>query len=232
MIFALVFLMILLVSPLDAFCPVRCPPSNKLSRKQLPLCMGKGLNRAQNKQAELRKKMELAKKEKGESTDDPPSLPNKEQVEDRVLFAQLLAQSSAPITAKERIITSTQSVRKSADRITSKVKDKKQRKRKKENKVMEEPSLEEATLQQGDVAQRRHFESLLNDSTPLGATRAAQLVPWVPPYLTSYLVIVADPRRQSRDLRECIQFLTSNLPPDMVSQVIAVTTDSQDEIVR
>ena len=63
----------------------------------------------------------------------------------------------------------------------------------------------------GDTAQRQHFESLISIDTerPLGPIEAAKLVPWVPPYLQEYLVVVADPRSQSVEWRQAIQYLHS-----------------------
>jgi hypothetical protein len=83
------------------------------------------------------------------------------------------------------------------------------------------------TYQEGDVAKRLEFERLVSLETgqPLGAVGAAQLVPWVPPYLVNYLVVLADPRKQSGDLRQSMQFLASNLEPEMLSQVIAISAD-------
>ena len=93
---------------------------------------------------------------------------------------------------------------------------------------------ESRPLKEGDTAKRRHFEPLvsLETSQPLGAMGAAQLVPWVPPYLTSYLVVLADPRKQSGDLRQSIQYLTANLSSEILSQVIVVTADPTDETAR
>jgi hypothetical protein len=86
-------------------------------------------------------------------------------------------------------------------------------------------------LQEGDVARRRDFESLvaLESSRPLGPMGAAQLVPWVPPYLADYLVVVADPRKQSGDLRQSIQYLTANLAPEILSQVMVISADPNGE---
>jgi hypothetical protein len=91
-------------------------------------------------------------------------------------------------------------------------------------------------LQEGDIAQRRHFEKLiaLESSQPLGAMEAAKMVPWVPPYIHNYLVVLADPRKQSSDLRQSIQYLTSsNLEPAIpLSQVIVISADPVGEITR
>ena len=197
--------------------------------------MGKGLNRARNKQAEMAKKMELAKKQKDRLVETDGQHDDKLE-SDRLLFAELLAKSSPPpaITSQP---TNPQSERKSTENTRNKPKVKaKDVKRKKKahgsQDAAEEPQ-HDVPLQQGDTAKRRHFESLLETSQkPLGAAGAAQLVPWVPPYLTNYLVIVADPRRQSGDLRQRIQYLTLNLSPEILSQVIVITADSHEETIK
>jgi hypothetical protein len=89
---------------------------------------------------------------------------------------------------------------------------------------------EKAVLQEGDTAKRFHFEGLVSLKTaqPLGSMGAAKLVPWVPPYLQDYLMVLADPRKQSSDLRRAIQYLLSssnNLKPDVLAQVVVISAD-------
>ena len=85
-------------------------------------------------------------------------------------------------------------------------------------------------LQEGDVARRRDFESLVSVETKktLGPIGAAQLVPWVPPFLSNYMIVLADPRRQSRDLRKSVQYLASS-PGEVLSQLIVINADSVEE---
>lgn len=87
------------------------------------------------------------------------------------------------------------------------------------------------SLNQGDKASRRDFEKLLqidnvSSLRVLGPIKAAQLVPWVPPFLTSHLVIVADPRRKSTDLRATVQYLA-----DTPYNLMAVTADDPSELL-
>jgi alkyl hydroperoxide reductase subunit AhpC len=61
--------------------------------------------------------------------------------------------------------------------------------------------------------------------------KAASLVPWVPPFLSKYLVVIADPRRQSTDLYKAIQYLeaqssSSSSETSMASQTIVISADS------
>lgn len=95
-------------------------------------------------------------------------------------------------------------------------------------------------LNVGDKARRRDFETLVQPTTrqPLGPLVAAQLVPWVPPYLTEYLIVVADPRRQSNDLRAVLQYIimlgdetfSANFDSSRI-KILAVTADEPQELV-
>jgi hypothetical protein len=217
------------------------------SRLALPLLMGKGFNNAKNKQAELAKKMEAAKKKQNGEEGEPEVVAAIETEDeklqrDREEFAQLLLKSSALPKPEKRL-----SMSRSSDQATSasvptnrgpKVKAKTLKKRKMKqggkNDNNQDGEEEDAPLQQGDIARRRDFEPLLSTETsiPLGPITAAQLVPWVPPFLSNYLVVVADPRAQSGDLHQTIQYLSSNLEPEVLHQVMVVTADSPAETVR
>jgi hypothetical protein len=206
--------------------------------------MGKGLNRARNKEAELRKKMERAKQQnKKEETAAPPPTNDevrKEQNEEeynRLLFAELLAKSQ-PVVNEKTFRQSESTPKADRPKVSAKIiKRKKKAARQQTNEQVNDVHDEDVPLQQGDTAQRRHFECLVEVSAtvgdrPLGAARAAQLVPWVPQYLSKFLVVVSDPRRQSGDLRQAIQYLTSNLPPEISQQMIAISADSNEETQR
>ena len=86
---------------------------------------------------------------------------------------------------------------------------------------------EDQPLQEGDIARRHDFEGLISCETgaALGPIVSAQLVPWVPPFTAEYLIILADPRAQSSDLRRGIQYISSNASPDILQQVIAINSD-------
>jgi hypothetical protein len=89
-------------------------------------------------------------------------------------------------------------------------------------------------LQEGDIAKRLDFETLISliTSQRLGSIGAAQLVPWVPPYLQNCLVVLADPRPQSSDLRRSIQYLSSNLKPEILAQVAVISADPTVETAK
>ena len=205
--------------------------------------MGKGFNSAKNKQAALKEKLEQAKKQKGgdekddckadESQHQPSSDDQHEE------FARLLAQSQ-PVRSDERVFTQSENRAQQPKAATSnkpKVKAKVLKKRKKMTAASKKQGegTEEAettvTIHEGDRARRRDFEKLLSlrTSQPLGPMQAAQLVPWVPPFLTHYLIVLADPRRQSANLRQAVQYLTSTLDPDVQSQVMVVFADDNTE---
>jgi len=225
------------------------------------LRMGKGFNSAKNKQAELAKKMALAKKQQnvveGSSSskaDQEPVLGDQEKPsmtdeqrkleEDRARFAQLLRESKvvnpnpyeSDRDGEDSIrVQSPRPMPKVAARVgelrarKSKARAKDMNRRKKEtskNEAVKEED-EDKPLQEGDVARRGDFETLISreSSAPLGPIDAARLVPWVPPFVADYMVIVADPRAQSGDLRKTIQYLTSNTSPDILERVIAISSD-------
>ena len=163
-----------------------CPPTRRPRSVSPLLFMAKGLNRAKNKQAEMLQKLELAKKQNQKSgaseDDDETELTKKddkdqdaptEQEYNRLLFAELLAKSQA--TRSEKTLSEPKS------EGPVKVKAKQQPKR--NNKSQQQQNKEEsnvkhdAPLQQGNVAKRRHFESLVELSTnrPLGAPRPHSL---------------------------------------------------------
>ena len=120
---------------------------------------------------------------------------------------------------------------------------KRKRKRQQANSELDKSNKESETeqepivvLQVGDKGRRRDFEKLVQPMTlqPLGPLQAAQLVPWVPPYLTDYLIVVADPRRQSNDLRATLQYIVNDESAALLSatvKILAVTADEAQELV-
>jgi hypothetical protein len=94
-------------------------------------------------------------------------------------------------------------------------------------------------LQVGDRAHRSDFERLVEvtDSNnaknllPLGSILAAQLVPWIPPFLNDHLIVLADPRRQSGDVRQAVSHLlsSSDVNEILLSQVIVISPDLPQE---
>ena len=203
--------------------------------------MGKGFNSAKNKQAALKEKLEQAKKQKGgEEKDDckADEIQRQESSDDQHdEFARLLAESQ-PVRS-ESVFTQSESraqpeaATNNKPKVNAKVLKKRKKMTaasKKQGEVTEEEETT-TTIREGDRARRRDFETLLSlrTSQPLGPMQAAQLVPWVPPFLTHYLIVLADPRRQSTNLRQAVQYLTSTLDPDVQSQVMVVSADDNTE---
>jgi len=206
--------------------------------------MGKGFNSAKNKQAALQEKLEQAKKQKGGGEENDGQAHDEIQRQESSdpqhdEFARLLAQSQ-PVrsekvfTQSERRTQQPQAATSHKPKVNAKVLKKRKKMTaasKKHGEVLEEAETTATIIHEGDRARRRDFETLLSlrTSQPLGPMQAAQLVPWVPPFLTHYLIVLADPRRQSANLRQAVQYLTSTLDPDVQSQVMVVSADDNAE---
>jgi hypothetical protein len=155
------------------------------------------------------------------------------------LFAELWAKSQPVVN--EKTFRQSESTPK-ADRPTvsaKRIKRKKKvaRQQTHAHEQVNDDKEHDVPLQQDHTAQRRHFESLVEVSAtvgnqPLGAARAAQLVPWVPPGLSKFLVVVSDPRRQSGDVRQAMQYLASKFSPKIVQQMIVISADPNEETQR
>ena len=194
------------------------------------LFMGKGFNRAKNKQAALAKKLEIARKGKengtqnetnqNENTDDDKTM-------DRELFEKLLATTKGAIPSAADTESDYFSPIKIGSTKTKKVRRPNPSPKPKADK--EKPPEE--------ISQRSFFEDLidLETSQRLGPINAAQLIPWVPPYLKDCLVVFTDPRTSSGDLRQTFKYLSSALDDrdsngKYNDQVMFVCTESVKEM--
>jgi hypothetical protein len=219
------------------------------------LLMGKGFNSAKNKQQTLAQKMELAKQQKEKDASSAPTTEQLQQQQPQPVddnpeakkrqealseFAQLLARNPPPKPSNERTFetnystimptpTTTPTSSKNKPKVNAKVlKKRKKAATDEENaKILEEQTR---PLQLGDKARRRDFEALVSveTATALGPMAAAQLVPWVPPFLTQYLIVLADPRQQSAELHATIPYL-AQLEAGVRSQVMVVTADTPED---
>ena len=82
------------------------PPLSYSSFRMRELGMGKGFNGAKGKQAELARKMTLAKKQQGKPAEEEPTVLSKDEIQlkkDRDRFAQLMMSYKMPNENKERI---------------------------------------------------------------------------------------------------------------------------------
>jgi hypothetical protein len=193
---------------------------------------GKGFRSAKNKQAALAQKMELAKKtnqkeEGGAEEENLPAEEKKVKEDARAEFARLLAQSQPMKHSSTKTGGSvfgggggaaaaggsggTKKKATAAKSIPAKKKTSKESTTSTSEQEEEDELSSTTFLEPGGKARRRDFEPLIDVSTgqPLGPLKAAELVPWVPPFVTQYLLVLADPRRQSTELRQAIQYLQS-----------------------
>jgi hypothetical protein len=216
---------------------------SKKSRRGLfsRLFMAKGLGGAKNKQIELAKKMELAKRQRdGAGTELSVETEEEKVSKEHSEFAKLLAKSPPPSVEKEpqaiqnedifRKLQAPKTPASTGPKVTSK--DLKRKRKAAESKESQDPSegVVNRSLQQGSTARRRDFELLVEVETsqPLGPMKAASLVPWVPPFVSNYLVVLADPRRQSTDLYKSIQYLESS--EILAPHTIVISADSVQEM--
>ena len=184
------------------------------------LFMGKSIN----KQAELRKKMEMAKKQKAgavpaseEADDQKKALSDQDIKErnDRLRFDELLKKSSAAVfndyssdgyLNKQQEEEEINAQRKGLDRIF-----------------------------EGDPAPTDCFQELVNVQTgnTIGKPGMEQLIPWLNSHNKNahkdYLVCVSDPRDTSPELRDSVQNLLSTLPKQIMDRTVFINSDSPAE---
>ena len=236
-------------------------------RSTTELGMG-GFNRG-GKQAELARKMALAKQQKSDGDDkltvpvdeshqekDETTILSAQELQlkqDHQLFAQLLKNSNLEKLTREKSArndrtttanpvsftrTSFGSTNSNNTNNNSYGKAPRVAKNKKKKKAAKKEDKEEdyqaLVLQEGDIARRPDFETLVScaSAKPLGNIEAAKLVPWVPPFLADYMVVLVDPRTQSGDLRKTLMYLSSTLEPRILEQLICINADSVAETTR
>eukprot|EP00536_Pseudo-nitzschia_multiseries_P009548 jgi/Psemu1/23530/gm1.23530_g len=219
------------------------------------LSMGKGFNKARNKQAELAKKMALAKSQNREKQGDRPN--EREEKSSRDTYGCNIDEADDKRKLRqnfEKLLETTKGAMPSGDdedsahiapiQAGSKLKKKSTPAAKQvtltKQKASEKRKLEEDRQRENGrimEAQRLHFELLvdLDTSVPLGAIGAATLVPWVPPFVKTGLIVLADPRSNSNDLRRAMKYQhSSSLQSDGGNtkngvDVVFVTADSIEE---
>jgi hypothetical protein len=218
-----------------------------------------GVGKSHKKQADLSRKLELAKQQQilnfvptnnvtttksnivelkhgdgAVSSDD-------ERLEmERSEFSLLLAQYKPPIDTQDAFRSSQIPVEFKAKKPLPKVRLPKKAPSKKDapTRATVTPStgstVDDVPLQVGDKAHRIHFETLMDVRTkqPLGSMGAAKLVPWVPPFIHRNIIIVADPRKQSSEFRAALQYLeSSQKQKETSSNIVAITADTSDEVI-
>lgn len=188
--------------------------------------MGKGLNKFKNKQADLKRKMELAKQQKkeagGAEEDDaeeegtkPKKLSAKEIKErnDRKRFEDLLKREGSKVLSD---YTSNSYL----------------------NNKQEEEEITAARsgvdrIFEGDPAPTDCFSDLVDMVTGKAIAKkgAARLAPWLSAGINEddYRVILCDPRKQSDELRQAMRDLSAGLPKDIKDRLYFVNSDTPAE---
>jgi hypothetical protein len=210
---------VLLVHQNHAFSPSR---NCVVPRNIVVLEMGKGLNKARNKQADLLRKMEIARQQKeGDTTDEnaPQSLQSLSNAEikkqnDQKRFEQLLKQESSNV-------------------LSAYTRDGYLSKEQEEEEISAAISGVER-LFEGDPAPAEPFEELVSikSENAIGKTGASHLVPWLRKNAArrgEFLIVLTDPRMKSPELRETVKNLSVNLPAHLRERLIVINADSPAE---
>mmetsp|Transcript_1345 Transcript_1345/g.1765 ORF Transcript_1345/g.1765 Transcript_1345/m.1765 type:complete len:288 (+) Transcript_1345:188-1051(+) len=179
------------------------------------LSMGKGLNKARNKQAALAKKMEIAKqKREGSLEDGEKKLTDQEMKEknDRLRFQEMLENTPAGANMN-------------ADDYLS---------QKQLEEDMEAYRSGEDRRFEGDPAPSEPFEELVSIKTQnaIGKSGASRLLPWLRKTSSNksdYLVVVTDPRDKSEEFRKAIKNLNGILSPSIKNNLIYINADTPAE---
>jgi hypothetical protein len=208
--------------------------------------------KAQKKQIELTRKLEIAKQQhqapsstNSNVTNTFPGVAgvdqNKSEISDddrlemkRSEFSLLLAQFNPPVVSKDTYRSQVQT-RKSTSNVIPPKKTPSKKVAPTKTEVTPSSIVDEVPLQVGDKARRIHFETLIDVMTkqPLGSMGAAKLVPWVPPFIHNKIIIVNDPRKQSSEFRTALQYLESSKEQrkESSTNIIGITSDTAEEMI-
>ena len=179
------------------------------------------MNRARNKQGDLKRKLELAKQQnKGSDAEkashSQPSAQEIRERNDRMRFDELLKKSSVSAAVLNAY---------SSDGYLT---------REQEEEEISAARAGVVRLFEGDPAPTDCFEELVSikSENAIGKTGKERLVPWLHKNSArhgDYLVIVCDPRPKSPEFRQTVQNLLVDLPYDIASRLIYVNADSPAE---
>jgi len=202
---ATVLLVLLVASSSAAYIPVQYP-SKEIARTWTS-CLHLAKSRARNKQAELAQKLAQAKQQQQSSISEDAT-PKQLQQPPSEEFAKLLNTTRSALPQRDHddeqaFLPDIQAGQRDKPKVV-----------KRAQPATPKPVPKAAAPVR--QAQRVHFEALVpiyrnnggsTPQQPLGAMAAAQLCPWVPPFVTERLVVVCDPRPSSGDLRAAAQYL-------------------------
>eukprot|EP00560_Eucampia_antarctica_P001902 CAMPEP_0197833448 /NCGR_PEP_ID=MMETSP1437-20131217/19079_1 /TAXON_ID=49252 ORGANISM="Eucampia antarctica, Strain CCMP1452" /NCGR_SAMPLE_ID=MMETSP1437 /ASSEMBLY_ACC=CAM_ASM_001096 /LENGTH=310 /DNA_ID=CAMNT_0043437519 /DNA_START=47 /DNA_END=979 /DNA_ORIENTATION=- len=175
-----------------------------------------------NKQADLMKKMELAKnaRQKGgsEGGSEDKKLTDEEikQINDRKRFEQLLDRESASVNTDYSS---------SGNSYLTKEQEE-------EEIVASERGVDR--LFEGDPAPTDPFQDLLSmtSENALSKKGTKRVIPWLnqnPAKQKDYLIVISDPRLKSSAFRKSLAKLISSLSPDMKKRMIFINADTPAE---
>jgi len=210
----LVSLLVTLLPSVAAFSSLQgCKISNA---HRLPTEIGMA-KKMKNKQAELLKKMELAKQQAAQETSAEVGSEAKlsdaeiKKQNDRKRFEELL--STQPVGMSDL----------SADNYLT---------QEQEEQDFDLRRSGQALLFEGDPAPTEEFNGLISTTgdKPIGEMGAKRLIPWLRDGRGSdFLIVVCDPRVKSNDLRESIKALSTELPKILLKETIVISADSPAE---
>ena len=177
------------------------------------------MGKMKNKQAELQRKMKLAKQQAAQKANDGNAASSSQpqtrmtdqelkEINDRKRFEQLLNSNSASIgeSSSDEYLTEAQveenidAYRKGADRKF-----------------------------EGDPAPAEVFEELVSirSENAIGGPAAKRLVPWLRNNDKSdYIVVVSDPREKSPEFLNTLKSLSSELPNDIFKKIVFINADT------
>ena len=216
---SLLFALGVTVTPTCGF-TLQTPQNRPTVASASALWMGKGLNKARNKQGDLARRLELAKLQREDSTQVPEDKKTRLSDEemkaqnDRLRFAEMLKSASVTVGSEYE----------SGGYLSQ---------------AQEEEEIQSARsgvdrLFEGDAASAEPFEELVSTKTQnaIGRGGASHLVPWLRKNAgrkSDYLVILSDPRPKSIELRTTIKELSARLTNDILDRLIVVNADSPAE---
>jgi hypothetical protein len=221
-------------------CKYHVSPSGELSRqfssrrpllRKILLGMGKGLNKARNKQGELARRLELAKQQRENSApDDQKARLSDEEIKirnDRLRFEEML-RANVALGGENDFYNYDET-----GKYLSSLQSESDSKGTNSGRVMRRKLVTERLLA-GDAAPVAPFEELVSISSEnaLGSAGASRLVPWLRKNevrRSDYLVILCDPRPKSKELRTTIKQLSGKVPPEILSRTIVINADSPAE---
>ena len=184
----------------------------------IALKMGKGLNKAKNKQAALAQKLKLAREQKD------GTISQKAQETSEASIASL---SDAEIKKKNDQLRFEQLLKQEASNVLNNYSSDGYLSKEQEEEEISAARRGIDRLFEGDPAPYNVFESLVDvqSNEALGVHGAKQVVPKP----GDFLIVLTDPRFKSDELRETIKAISVDLPAELRKKLIIINADSPAE---